>query len=330
VTQGLLRRPFFFGAKQVTQLDTAVADAPVLDDANGATADQTNAPIDPASMYPEDAREPQDPGDEPEQTDDQPVDEDPIDDVDEPEAAIDPPVSWDKEAKAKFAQLPPDMQAFLAEQDAHRNRQVTDVTTRAAEAQRQAQAELQANVAESQQYYAQQVELVAKQFLPPEPNPAQYSDMGAYQRDRYAYDQAVAQHRQLMQHVQDVRAQSEQQLSQQQQQMIIQDAKRVSIELPELNDQTQYTQLVQDLTPIAKELGYDDERIAQAWPSDILAMKRVKGWKDKASKWDSLQARKMEGVRSAKSLPKVSAPGAAGTAARAAPVPIAKQLYPND
>jgi hypothetical protein len=250
--------------------------------------------------------------------------------VDEPEAAIDPPVSWDKEAKAKFAQLPPDMQAFLAEQDAHRNRQVTDVTTRAAEAQRQAQAELQANVAESQQYYAQQVELVAKQFLPPEPNPAQYSDMGAYQRDRYAYDQAVAQHRQLMQHVQDVRAQSEQQLSQQQQQMIIQDAKRVSIELPELNDQTQYTQLVQDLTPIAKELGYDDERIAQAWPSDILAMKRVKGWKDKASKWDSLQARKMEGVRSAKSLPKVSAPGAAGTAARAAPVPIAKQLYPND
>jgi hypothetical protein len=329
VTQGLLLRPFFFGATQVTQLAEAVADAPVLDDANGATADQTNAPLDPASMYPEDAKEP-DAGDEPEQSDDEPVDDDQTDEVDEPEAAIDPPVSWDKEAKAKFAQLPPDMQAFLAEQDAHRNRQVTDVTTRAAEAQRQAQAELQANVAESQQYYAQQVELVAQQFLPPEPNPAQFQDMQSYLYAKDQYGQALAQHQQLMQHASQIRSQAEQQLQQQQIQMLQQDAKRVSIELPELNDQTQYQQLVQDLTPIAKELGYDDERIAQAWPSDILAMKRVKGWKDKASKWDSLQARKMEGVRSAKALPKVSAPGAAGTAARAAPVPIARQLYPND
>lgn len=314
-----------------TQLDTAVADAPVVEQTNGATADQTNAPIDPASLYPEDAREEsQDPGDEPEQADEQPVDEDPTDDEDEPEAAIDPPVSWDKEAKEKFAKLPPDMQAFLAEQDAHRNRQVTDVTTRAAEAQRQAQADLEARVAESQQYYAQQVELVAQQFLPPEPNPAQYQDMQSYLLAKDQYGQALAQHQQLMQHAAQIRSQAEQQAQQQQQQMILQDARRVSVELPELTDQTAYSQLVQDLTPIAKELGYDDERIAQAWPSDILAMKRVKGWKDKASKWDSLQARKMEGVRAAKTLPKVSAPGAAGAAAKAANVPIAKQLYPND
>lgn len=311
---------------QATQLDTAVADAS-NSAANAAqstgAANDTQQFDNPADFYADD----QNPGNEPGQGEADPADPD-QQQADEPETAIDPPSSWDKEAKAVFAQLPPEAQTVIAQREAQRDKQVNDVSIRAAEAQRQLQAEAAQQVAQSQQLFAQQLEAVALSYLPPEPNPAQFHDMQSFAQAKFAFDQAHAQHQQLMQQAGQLRERAQQQLQHHEQEAILQDARAVMLDLPELQDAASYQQLKQDLTPIAKELGYSDDRIAQAWPSDLRAMKRVAGWKDKAAKWDALQARKMEGVRAAKNLPKVTQPGPTRGAVQ---TDDAKALlYPNE
>ena len=133
-----------------------------------------------------------------------------------------------------------------------------------------------------------------------------------------------------MQHAEELRTEAGDYSRMQEQAMIVQDARRVMVEMPELADQASYRQLVEQLTPIARELGYDDQRIAQAWPSDVLAMKRVAAFKADAEKWRALQARKMEGVRAARQLPKVSRPGVASGGGQAPGRSVAQTLYPND
>lgn len=312
-----------------SQPSEALAAAPVQDGTVGAANDVT-APDDLSGMYPDD--KPMD--NQPDSADNAAQDGQPSEDQQteaEPETAIDPPVSWPKEAKEKFSQLPPELQTDIAQIESQRNRQVQEVTTRAKEAQQSAAAEAAQQVAHSQQLFAQQLEYVAQQFLPPEPHPGQYQDMQSFQRDKYAYDQAIAQHQTLMQHAGQLRTQAQQELSQHEQQALYQEARRVALDLPELSDTNALTQLVQTLTPIAQELGYPEDRIAQAGPTDILAMKRVMALKADADKWRALQARKMEGVRAARgqNLPKVTQPGASKGGGQMSDDPKAL-LYPND
>jgi len=307
--------------------EAAAVDAPV---------EQTDSAPATNALYPDDQPENETPVDEAGEGEGE-VEADPDAErdveADEPEApAIDAPVSFNKEAKEHFSKLPPEMQTFVAEQEAHRNRQVQEATTRAAEAQRQAQADVAQQVAQGQSVYAQQVGQIAQAYAPKEPKPWEYQDQATYSQAMQQFEQASAQHQQLVQHATEMRAQADQQMEQHQQAYVVQDARRVMADLPELGDQTAYSQLVQELTPIAKELGYPEDRISQALPSDVLAMKRVAAFKAKADKWDQLQARRMEQVRAGKAAPQrqLSKPGAAGVAAKTANVPLAKQLYPND
>src|SRR3546814_9927583 len=96
-----------------------------------------------------------DEGDEPEDTDD-------TDDVDEPATAIEPPVSFNKEQKAAFAQLPPELQQTIADTEAQRNREVQLRTTEAAEAKRNAAAEAQSQLAAIQRQNADELATNAK------------------------------------------------------------------------------------------------------------------------------------------------------------------------
>jgi hypothetical protein len=57
--------------------------------------------------------------------------------------AIKPPTSWDAEAQAAFAQLPPELQTKVAEIQAQRDRQTNEAQQRAAETARRAEAEIQ-------------------------------------------------------------------------------------------------------------------------------------------------------------------------------------------
>jgi hypothetical protein len=64
----------------------------------------------------------------------------------EPEAApaIEPPTSWDADAKALFAQLPPELQTKVAEIQGQRDREVGQALERAAQSARRHDAEFQA------------------------------------------------------------------------------------------------------------------------------------------------------------------------------------------
>src|SRR3546814_5587834 len=64
-------------------------------------------------------------------------------------------------------------------------------------------------------------------------------------------------------------------------------------------------ELQRTLESIGAELGYPAELMAQASSTDILALKRASDWKAKAEKYDKLIAKRMEGVRAAKALPRM-------------------------
>jgi hypothetical protein len=90
-------------------------------------------------------------------------------------------------------------------------------------------------------------------------------------------------------------------------------ARIITEQFPEYADPTTGPELRQKLSSVAKELGYPDELIGQARATDILAMRTAAEWKAKASKYDALQAKKMEKVRAAKGLPKQVKPGVSQT-----------------
>lgn len=275
-----------------------------LDDAAAALSDQINEI---------DGTEPED--DEQEELEDEPLDgdesEDEADEEDEPEdksPAIEAPVSLNAEAKAVFAQLPKEAQRVWAETETARNRQVQDATTRAAEAQRTAEAEAARQTVEAKQLFAQQVRLVADAYAPRQPNPADYGDnMQAFSRDNANWQFAAAQHQQLMQQVGAIESEATQATQQQQAQWAQTEARKLAQAIPEWADPAQRSQLLADLNGIGSELGYTPELMAQAGADDILALRTAKGWKDKAGKYDAIMARRMEGVRATKT----AKPGAA-------------------
>ena len=232
------------------------------------------------------------------------------DSADEPEEAIKPPVSLNKEQKAAFEQLPPDLQKVWAETEAQRNREVQLKTTEAAEAKRSAVSQAQAELASIQQQYAAELEIYAQAFQPIEPDysllatdPQAYAEQVAYSK------QQSAQHQYMMQQVNALREQSQQFTQHQQMQTAQAELAKLSASLPEWNDPAKRAELIPVLTEIGHELGYSDELMAQAGADDIVALKKAAEWKSKAEKFDAWQARKMQNVRAAKALPKVAKPG---------------------
>lgn len=278
-----------------------------LDDAAAALSDQINE-IDGTEPEEEEQEESEDlnEADDGEEQDDGDADEE-----DEPEdksPAIEPPVSLNAEAKAVFAQLPKEAQRVWAETETARNRQVQDATTRAAEAQRTAEADAARQTVEAKQLFAQQVRLVADAYAPRQPNPADYGDnMQAFSRDNANWQFAAAQHQQLMQQVGAIESEATQATQQQQAQWAQTEARKLTQAIPEWADPDKRSQLLADLNGIGSELGYTPELMAQAGADDILALRTAKGWKDKAGKYDAIMARRMEGVRATKT----AKPGAA-------------------
>lgn len=239
---------------------------------------------------------------------DDPEEEEEGDEPDEP--AITPPVSLNKEQKAAFAQLPPDLQKVWAESEAQRNRDVQIKTTEAAEAKRNAATEAQGELAQIRRQYAQELEVYAQAFVPIRPDPALIAE------DPYAYAQQVqyaeqqqAQYDQIMQQVAAARHQAGQFDQQAHQATLQSEHKKLVDAWPEWGDPAKRAELAQSVTAIGSELGYTPEVLAQAGASDILALKKVAELKAAADKWHDFQARKMANVRAAKDLPKVARPG---------------------
>lgn len=254
-------------------------------------------------------------GEESEASDDQ---EDEEGEAPEP---IDPPVSWDKDAKELFAQLPPELQSKVAEREAQREKAIQSATTAAAEAKRNAVAEANALFADTQRQYASHLEQLASQFAPQRPDPALLAqDPQAFYYLQAKYEQDTAQRDQLTQQATQAKQEAEQREHLTRQHEIQETHRLMSEELGEVwTDPKQRQALLTDLDEVGALLGYAPELVAQANATDLKALVAAREWKAKAEKYDALQKTKMEAVRAAKGKPRVNKPGVtAGSAEKSA------------
>lgn len=234
----------------------------------------------------------------------------------EPEEAISAPVSLNKQQKAAFAQLPPELQKVWAESEAQRNMQVQQKTTEAAEATKNARQEAfsaaQSELAKMWQQTAAELEVYASAFQPMEPdhsllatNPQAYAEQIALSK------QLGAQHQQMMQRIGELRQGSEQITQQQRADVLASEQAKLRSAWPEFFDPAKQSSLWQDVAATGKDMGFSEDVLANATASEILALKNASEWRSKAAKWDDFQSRKMAGVRAAKALPKAATPGIA-------------------
>lgn len=257
---------------------------------------------------PSDAQ-PEGEGGEPELTEDDLTDEP---DADAP--AIKPPVSWTAEEQAKFAELPRDVQETLARRETERERFVQSKANEAAQARQTVEREAVAQVGHIARQHAAMFQTLLPQ-VPPEPDPMLHVDDPMSYAEQLRYRQHVlAQHQQVQQAIQGAQAQA-QQAEQVLKAHAVQEYHAVlSDKFPEFLAQTPEGQKVRDeLTSIARELGFPAEAIPNADANEVLAMKQVSDWKADALKYRTLMSKKMETVRAARGLPPLARPGSAAT-----------------
>lgn len=223
---------------------------------------------------------------------------------------IDAPISWTAEEKERFAGLPRETQEFIAKRETEREKFVQTKAQEASRARQEIEQAAYQQLAQYDRHVSEQLQQYAEALAPQRPNPALLQhDPHAFYQLQAEYEGKVAQQRDLQQQAQEYAQQAQQREALVTQQEMQREAQLIAETFPEYLDPTNGPKLQQELSAVARELGYPPELIQQARAPDILAMRTAAQWKAKADKLDRLEAKKMEKVRAAKALPKVSTPG---------------------
>lgn len=240
------------------------------------------------------------------QTDDD-LDLDEDDEGEEPATVIDAPVSLNADEKARYAQLPPEAQQFVAELETRRNAQVQQATTKASEAQRSAEARAAQADANARVEYATQLKQFADALAPQRPDPAlAQSDPYQFIAQNAQYEAAKAQHDEFVQQVQSVEGEATQAV----QKAFVEERDRRLLSIPEVQNEETRDAFFGKIFETAESLGFDRSNVAsKATAEEITMLKQLGDWKDKAAKYDAAVSRKMQHVRAGKS--KSIRPGAA-------------------
>jgi hypothetical protein len=231
---------------------------------------------------------------------------------DDDEAEIPPieaPASWTAEEQGEFNQLPRGLQQTLTRREAEREKMAQAKAREAGQARSQAEGEARAVIQQLQDSHAAQIQALLP-AIPERPSyQLQAEDSRAFGEKMDAHESAVAQHQwaqQQLQALQQDRAAADQLAR-------VQDVQREAATLretlPEWFDEAEGPKLRQRAGFIAAELGYSAEQLNDATANEITALVRAGEWKAKADKLDALIAKKMETVRAAKDMPRVSKPG---------------------
>lgn len=237
---------------------------------------------------------------------DEPTPEEEVDDL----PPIEAPVSWDAEAKAKFAELPRELQETVTKREAEREKFVQSKSQEATRARQEAIQTATSELAQIEQSYANQFEQLAAQLRPTAPDPSLLRvNPEAFFAQEAEYRATLAQQQQLQQQAQQFTQQAKAREAQAEQAFHAEQHRTIVEHFPEYADPTTGPEWQRKLSAVAKELGYPDELIGQARAQDILAMRKVAELKADADKYRALQKSKMERVRAAKGLPKVATPG---------------------
>lgn len=204
--------------------------------------------------------------------DEETVDEE-SDEQDEP--AIEAPVSLNAEEKEVFSQLPPEAQRAWAASETRRNTQVQEATTRASEAQRVAEAKAAQAEREAELRFGEQLREFTANFAPQEPDPARYSDMQHYQRDKAIYEHQKAQHDALMQQVSVIGVETPEQKAER-----IRQRDAELMQIPEIANEETRNEFIGKAFAVAEELGYDKSDLAEHMDAgDLRALAQAAKWK---------------------------------------------------
>ena len=274
------------------QQDAGASDAPVTHTVDSAAAALSNVF---QNAEPEEEAAPSaDEGEEDEITDEDFADEggeiegEEADEESEPEEpAIAAPVSLTADEKAEFAQLPPEAQDYVTRLEQRRNQDVQNVTTKAAEAQRKADAKAAQAEQEAQARFADQLQAFVGVYAPQEPNPANFTDLQTYHRAKAQYDHDKAQHEQLVQQVSQIGTETEEQRIERLQ---ARDAELLKI--PEIANEETRQAYVDAAMSVATELGYDPGELAHNMQaSDLKALATAAKWKADSEELAKVKAR---------------------------------------
>lgn len=252
----------------------------------------------------------------------------------EAKPAVEAPLSWAKDAKEVFGKLPPEAQEIIVARERDREAAVQSKFREAANTRQTVETEARTALQTIMQNHAQQLQQVLPQYNVERPDPRllQTGDP-EHQRLYFAqmgeYEAASAQREQITQQMSEAQRYAAA-IAQQQEEVELQAEHQLLEEKlgQEWSDPSSRAKLLGDLGPIAAELGYPQELIANARGVDILAMKHVATLKAKADKYDALQKAKMVPVRAAKSVPPTSRPGS--PAGNRQSQDVVSQMYPND
>lgn len=250
---------------------------------------------------------------------DQPEGDEPEAEVeDEPEIEaddlppIDAPSSWTAEEKAKFAELPRDVQETVTRREAEREKFVQSKAQEAAQSRQAAAREAAQLLAQAERDKSEQLARYAQQLAVSPPDARLFAaDPQAYAQQLEAFQHYSAQQQQAQREAQEAAQQAEQyeQLVKEQEAQAFR--QHLEAELPEFFDETKGPQIKNELTATAKFLGFSDDEIFGATSGQIVALKRISDLKAKADKYDAVMKRQMERVRQGKNPPPISKPGTA-------------------
>lgn len=281
-----------------TNDDPVVAAEPTLEDRFAALAEEPQDEPQPS--------EEESPPEEDAPTNDEPEAEDVSDDALPP---IQAPVSWTAEEKEEFSQLPRALQETLSRREVEREKFVQSKAQEAKQARAAVMQQAAAEIETAQNLHIQQLQALLPEVPPRPPARLQVEDPYAYADQLELHEWALAQHQQVQQvrqHIAGHQKQMNDAVKAEQAQL---SAALLKEQFPEFLDETKGPELKQALLSTARALGYSDDQLAQTDAQDVLAMRQAHEWKAKADKYDALVAKKMENVRAAKTLPKVSRPG---------------------
>jgi hypothetical protein len=204
--------------------------------------------------------------------------------------------------------IQPALQRTLTRREVEREKVVQAKAREASQARSQAEGEARAAIQQLQDTYAAQIQALLP-AIPERPSyQLQAEDARAFGEKMDAHESAVAQHQwaqQQLQVLQQDRAAAEQAARVQE---VQREAATLRETLPEWFDEADGPKLRQRAGAIAAELGYSTEQLNDATANEIAALKAAE-WKAKADQLDALMAKKMETVRAAKGMPRVSKPG---------------------
>lgn len=222
---------------------------------------------------------------------------------------IEAPVSWAKDAKDVFGNLPREAQEAIATREADREKFIQSKSREAKQATETAQAQALEKVQENRQLHLQQLQALLPQ-IPQKPSAhLQYQDPQAYAFAVDEYEAGVAHYTNIVEQIEGITNQYDQAQKALRDHHTRTTLQGVKEALPEYFEEG--SELKGKLESTARELGFNDTEMQEFEARHYVALNTVAGLKDKADKYDALMSQKMEKVREAKKLPQVSRPGTA-------------------